>query len=69
MLALREVIERLLMQELLDKKHRSHFLKGNWIGHQECHIKPDLLLIYRIDENKEYLFLERVGSHSDLFKK
>lgn len=68
MLALREVIESLLNQQLLKEKICDHSLTGNWIGHRECHIKPDVLLIYKVDENEEFLFLERLGSHSDLFK-
>ncbi len=66
MLNLREVIEHLLKQEPLNEKHCDHPLGGNWIGHRECHIKPDMLLIYKTDD--ERLFLERVGSHSELFK-
>lgn len=68
LLALRDVIERLIKQQPLQEKICDHALSGNWIGHRECHIKPDVLLIYKIDENEEFLFLERVGSHSDLFK-
>jgi mRNA interferase YafQ len=66
MLDLRAVIEFLLKQEPLKEKYCDHPLGGNWIGHRECHIKPDMLLIYT--SNEESLFLERVGSHSDLFK-
>lgn len=66
MLALREVVENLLNQNPLQEKHCDHSLTGNWIGHRECHVKPDLLLIYKSDD--ESLFLERVGSHSELFK-
>ena len=46
-------------------KHRDHALTGNWVGFRECHIKPDLVLIYRVFENQ--LQLARIGSHSDLF--
>lgn len=68
MLALREVIESILQTQPLEEKYCNHSLVGNWIGHKECHIKPDILLIYKLEENDEYLFLERLGSHSDLFK-
>lgn len=66
MIALREIIERLLKQEPLDEKQCDHALTGNWIGHRECHVKPDILFVYK--HNESYLFLERLGSHSELFK-
>jgi mRNA interferase YafQ len=50
----------------LDSSFKDHQLKGNYIGRRECHIEPDLLLIYRTE--KGILYLERFGSHSDLFK-
>lgn len=64
--AIREVIESLLKQESLDEKFCDHPLTGNWIGHRECRVKPDLFLIYK--SNDECLFLERIGSHSEIFK-
>lgn len=66
MQALRDVIERLLNQMPLNEKNCDHPLTGNWIGHRECHVKPDILLIYKSDDTT--LFLERLGSHSELFK-
>lgn len=59
------VIALLINQKPLDKKYRDHYLSGPWFGHKECHIKPDVLLIYMTD--KTTLFLERLGSHSELF--
>lgn len=50
----------------LPDKHRDHPLSGNWSGSRDCHVEPDWLLIYRVDE--ENLFLERTGTHSDLFR-
>lgn len=52
----------------LEKKHKAHRLKGNYNGYWECHIKPDLLLIW--DENDKIMLLElvRTGTHSDLFE-
>jgi mRNA interferase YafQ len=44
-----------------------HPLSGDYIGVRECHIKPDVLLIYWIDEKNKTLVLERIGSHSELF--
>jgi mRNA interferase YafQ len=52
----------------LPEKHRDHGLGGNWKGHRECHVKPDLLLIYKLP-NGETLRLVRMGSHSELFAK
>ena len=53
--------------KLLPKKNRDHYLLGNWNGHKECHIKPDWLLIYRVDEDEKVLEYVRTGSHSELF--
>jgi mRNA interferase YafQ len=51
---------------VLDVKYRDHELTGEWITYRECHIKPDLLLIYcKMEENS--LRLARLGSHSELF--
>lgn len=66
MLALKDVIEQLLNQMPLDERICDHPLSGNWVGHRECHVKSDILLIYKLDE--ENLFLERLGSHSELFR-
>lgn len=66
---LEEVIASLAMGIPLPEKNRDHALSGNWIGHRECHILPDWLLIYHIDENILVLTLSRTGSHSDLFEK
>ena len=59
------VIECLAMGKQLDKKYRDHGLTSNWTNHRECHIKPDLLLIYKI--HGDSIKLVRLGSHSDLF--
>jgi mRNA interferase YafQ len=50
----------------LPDKNRDHALGGEWRDHRECHLKPDLLLIYR-KPNAEVLQLVRLGSHSELF--
>jgi mRNA interferase YafQ len=64
---MRQVILLLLSGEPLPARYRDHTLSGDWIGHRECHIDPDWLLIYKVDA--ESLFLVRTGSHSDLFSK
>ena len=61
------VIENLAEGKTLAKKYQDHSLKGNWQGYRECHIKPDVLLIYKLINNELILTLVRVGSHSDLF--
>jgi mRNA interferase YafQ len=66
---LNTVIAALAMGETLAEKHKDHALTGNWAGHRECHILPDWLLIYRIDDGVLVLTLARTGTHSDLFGK
>ncbi len=61
-----EIIYMLLNGKVLKKKYKEHSLKGNFIGYMECHIKPDLLLIYKIRDDT--LELVDIGSHSQLFK-
>ena len=63
---LKVVINKLVENEPLEEKYRDHALSNNWAGSRDCHIEPDWVLIYRSEE--ETLFLERTGSHSDLFK-
>jgi mRNA interferase YafQ len=50
----------------LPEKNRDHRLSGDWDDHRECHLRPDLLLIYRKPDT-EVLQLVRLGSHSELF--
>lgn len=64
-----DVITALALGEVLPEKNRDHALSGNWIGHRECHILPDWLLIYRIEDDVLILTLTRTGTHSDLFGK
>lgn len=64
---LQEVVEKLANEEVLPAKYRNHQLIGNYIGYMECHIRPDWLLIYKIEKNKLILTLSRTGTHSDLF--
>lgn len=64
---LENVVDRLANRETLDEKYCDHALTGDYAGFRECHIKPDWLLVYRINENELYLFLSRTGTHSDLF--
>ena len=69
----REIIDKIIDDvtfELADNrnlalKYRDHDLKGKWRGFRECHLKPDLLLIYQ-KQNENILLLVRMGSHSEL---
>lgn len=62
------VLKVLLADNLLPGPHHDHPLAGNWVGYRECHIKPDLLLIYR-KPDAATLRLARLGSHSELFSR
>jgi mRNA interferase YafQ len=66
---LMEVIRALASGESLPVRYRDHELTGDWIGHRECHIQPDWLLVYHIDGDELALVLSRTGTHSDLFQK
>jgi mRNA interferase YafQ len=63
--ALYQVVTLLSEKQPLPIRYRDHALTGNWIGHRDCHIQPDWVLIYQIDDDD--LSLERTGTHSDLF--
>lgn len=60
-----DIISKLEKQEKLEANFKDHDLIGDYIGYRECHIKPDLLLIYKANETE--LILTRIGSHSELF--
>lgn len=66
---LKDIVTKLANGEPLPEKNKDHALSGNWIGHRECHILPDWLLIYRIEDDVLILTLSRTGTHSDLFGK
>ena len=63
---LKPVLGALATDQPLEAKRRDHDLSGDWAGYRECHIKPDLLLIYR-KSDADTLRLARLGSHSELF--
>ncbi len=63
-----EVVDQLSEGKTLDSKYKDHKLSGEYKGMRECHIEPDFLLIYLIQEKEIVLYLVRVGSHSELFK-
>lgn len=63
---LQYVTDLLARSQIIPERYRDHKLKGEFEGSRELHIEPDWLLIYRIEG--EDLILERIGTHSDLFK-
>jgi len=60
-----DIVSKLACDEHLLEKHRDHALTGEWKDHRDCHIKPDMVLIYR-KINDAVLQLVRMGSHSEL---
>ena len=70
----KKIINKLLNNEILESKYKDHKLIGKYAGFRECHIKPDLLLIYKKENNASrgqlpilILVCIAIGSHSDLF--
>ena len=64
---LESIIDTLRLGKRLDVKHRNHALTGDFSGYHECHIKPDWLLVYLIENDILTLTMIDTGSHSDLF--
>ena len=64
-----DIIRALSRGETLPEKNKDHELSGDWAGHRECHIQPDWLLVYRIENDVLVLTLARTGTHNDLFGK
>ena len=59
------IVKALACDKPLAERHRDHALTGEWKDHRDCHVKPDLVLIYR-KPNHEVLQLVRLGSHSEI---
>ena len=59
------IIATLAADRPLEPRHRDHALTGDWKDHRDCHVKPDLVLIYRKPDD-ETLQLVRIGSHAEL---
>lgn len=64
---LNAIVEKLAAGQTLPERNRDHALTGDYIGFRECHIRPDWLLVYRVDGDALELFLFRTGTHTDLF--
>ncbi len=65
----KSVVVKLQKDETLDAKYRDHDLHGNYNGYRECHIRPDLLLVYQKGNEGELLILTlyRISSHTNIF--
>ena len=63
--ALAEVVDLLAADAPLPRRLFDHPLSGEWRDHRDCHVRPDLVLIYRKPDDK-FLDLVRLGSHSEL---
>ena len=61
------IARSLIAGDPLDAIHRDHRLLGHYVGRRECHIESDWLLIYKIEKLR--IIFERMGTHSDLFKR
>lgn len=62
-----EISLKLANDEILEPKYKDHALKGEYADFRECHLKPDLLLIYQKQQDKLILYCLNIGSHSELF--
>ena len=64
-----DVVNILAEGGILEAKYRDHDLSGEYKGTRECHVEPDWLLVYEIQNDVLVLMLYRLGTHSELFKK
>jgi mRNA interferase YafQ len=68
LLLLQTVFDKLKENGELPAIYRPHILSGNYSGYWECHIKPDWIMLWLQNNDKKEIYLERTGTHSDLFK-
>ncbi len=64
---IQEVVKLLCSEAPLPAALRDHALKGKWTGFRDCHVEPDLVLVYRIVRDQLQLICVHLGSHADLF--
>ena len=64
-LEVKSIVADLAADRPLPQRHHDHALTGPWKDHRDCHVRPDLVLIYRKPDS-EHLELVRLGSHSEL---
>lgn len=65
--SLNNVVNTLASGQLLPEKNKDHNLSGNWSNYRECHVEPDWLLIYKMENDILVLTLVRTSTHSDIF--
>ena len=65
---LEDILTKLANGETLPDKNKDHQLKGEWQDFRECHIEPNWLLIYRIENEELILYATATGTHADLFE-
>lgn len=61
-----EIIERLSNGEILEAKYKDHKMLGEYKNYRNCHVKPDLVLLYKIEQKELLLTCVEIGSHSEL---
>jgi mRNA interferase YafQ len=61
------IVDKLIHGQVLDEKYKDHELKGKYSGFRECHLQPDWLLLYLLEDDILTLTLVETGTHSDLF--
>jgi len=66
--AIEQTIHTLSHNKKLSQKHKDHALRGKMKEYRECHVRPDVLLVYQKQDDKLVLVLINIGSHSELFK-
>lgn len=66
---LQDVLNKLCAKKTSDAKYKDHALTGPYVGFRECHIQPDWLLIYAVNEDRLILVASRTGSYADLFNR
>lgn len=65
---LEEIIDKLRRRIPLEKRYKDHELRGRYKGFRECHIQPDWLLVYFVEDDVLVLTLVDTGTHADLFE-
>lgn len=64
---IREVMCKLIENKPLEPRNKNHPFSGEYTGCFECHIRPDWLLVYMLDDGANTITFVRTGTHSDLF--
>ena len=65
---LKHLMELLIGEKILSSIYRDHALQGEFSGSRDCHIEPDWILVYSLEDGGKHVRFERTGTHSDLFR-